>query len=130
MSITKIGLEGEKMARLVLKKMGCVNIFQADWLIKPDDKWFVVEVKRKERFSPPPFWGHGLDIRQVKQRMAFYRDTGVRCLFLVFDLTDGKTYWQWLDVLEQGDYFDTRNNVRVYPMDNLIALSNKYNVVV
>lgn len=114
MSINDIGKIGEKLARDVLKNWFHVDrIFQADWMIKKDGKWYVVEVKHKEMFKPPPFYGHGLDIRQVKTRMEFLQDTGIRCLFLVIDL-DGTVYWQWLDVLENTPHFDTKNNVRVY----------------
>lgn len=114
MSINDIGKVGEKLARDVLKDWFRVDrIFQADWMVKKDGNWYVVEVKHKEMFQPPPFYGHGLDIRQVKARMGFLEDTGIRCLFLVIDL-DGTVYWQWLDVLETTPYFDTRNGVRVY----------------
>ena len=117
LSITEIGIEGENLARLTLKNWGCDNIFQADWLVQKNGQWYVVEVKRKERYIPPPFEGHGLDIRQVKARLQFYQDTGIRCLFLVFDMTDGNTYWQWLDVLDNGEYYDTAHRIRIYPIE-------------
>ena len=127
MSITEIGREGEKLARLILKSLGCEDIFQADWIVKKQGKWYVVEVKRKERFMPPPFEGHGLDIRQVNARLRFYQDTNVRCLFIVFDLTDGNTYWQWLDVLDKGEHYDTKRKVRIYPLTRLIRLIVNFN---
>lgn len=117
MSITLKGISGEKLAREILIEMGLDRIFQADWLIKKNSKWYVVEVKHKEMFKPPPFSGHGLDIRQVKIRQQFYKDVGIRCLFLVIDAETNDIYWQWLDVLEKTKYFDTRNNVRIYNIE-------------
>ena len=120
MSINEIGQEGEMLARSVLiDRFKVDGIFQADWLVNKNGKYYVVEVKHKDMFTPPPFYGHGLNIRQVKSRMMFYRDTGIRCLFLVID-TDGKIFWQWLDVLEQGERFDTKKGVRVYPIDGFV----------
>lgn len=125
MSINDIGKVGEKLARDVLKEWFRVDrIFQADWMIKKDGKWYVVEVKHKEMFKPPPFYGHGLDIRQVKARMEFWHDTDIRCLFLVIDL-DGTVYWQWLDVLEDTPHIDTRNKVRVYNIDYFKKLKQR-----
>ena len=87
--------------------------------MEKNGKYYVVEVKHKEAFEPPPFYGQGLDVRQVKARMKFYRCTGIRCLFLVIDM-QGRVYWQWLDVLEQGEHFDTKKGVRVYPIDGFV----------
>ena len=116
MSINDIGKEGELLARhVLLDKFGVDGIFQADWIIQRDGKYYVVEVKHKERFKAPPFDGHGLDVQQVKWRMKFFRDLGVRCLFLVIEM-DGTIYWQWLDVLEQKRWFDTRKGIRVYDL--------------
>lgn len=118
MSITLQGIDGEKLAREILIEMGLDRIFQADWMIKKDGQWYVVEVKHKAMFTPPPFFGHGLDIRQVKARQEFYKDTGIRCFFLVVDAETEKIYYQWLDILEGTKYFDTRNNVRIYNIEN------------
>lgn len=60
MSITEIGREGEVLARKILKSWNVDDIFQADWMIRKNGKWFVVEVKHKEMFKPPPFYGQGL----------------------------------------------------------------------
>jgi len=119
LSITEIGRDGEKRARKLLKNLGCINIFQADWLVQKHENgpWYVVEVKQKERYEPPPFEGHGLNIYQVQMRLKFQKETGIRCLFLVFDLTDDNVYWQWLDVLNNGEYYDTKNGIRVYPIN-------------
>jgi hypothetical protein len=116
MSINDVGKEGERLARLVLKEKFKVDgIFQADWIVEKDGRYYVVEVKHKEKFKAPPFDGHGLDIQQVDARMKFFRRLGVRCLFLVIDM-DNTIYWQWLDVLEQRRKFDTKNGIRVYDL--------------
>jgi hypothetical protein len=125
LSITDIGREGEILARQVLKnKFKCDKIFQADWLIEKNNKWYVIEVKRKERFVAPPFDGHGLNIYQAQNRLKFYEDTGIRCLFLVFDINDKCIYWQWLDILDEGIKHDTENRIRIYPLNNFVKLSN------
>ena len=117
MSINDIGKEGERLARMVLiDRFKVDGIFQADWIVEKNDTYYVVEVKHKEMFKAPPFDGHGLDIRQVKSRMKFFRKFNIRCLFLVIDMT-GKVFWQWLDVLEQGRKFDTRKGVRIYAIE-------------
>lgn len=117
MSINDIGKEGERLARKVLiDRFKVDGIFQADWIVEKNDSYYVVEVKHKEMFKAPPFDGHGLDVRQVRARMKFFRRFGIRCLFLVIDMT-GKVFWQWLDVLEQGRKFDTRKGVRIYAIE-------------
>ena len=117
MSINDIGKEGERLARTVLiDRFKVDGIFQADWIVEKNDTYYVVEVKHKEMFKAPPFDGHGLDIRQVKSRMKFFRKFNIRCLFLVIDMT-GKVFWQWLDVLERGRKFDTRKGVRIYAIE-------------
>lgn len=115
MSINDIGKEGERKARIVLKDVFHVdNIFQADWIIGVNDKWFLVEVKHKEMFTPPPFYGQGLQAYQADMRLKFQRETGIRCLFLVIDINTGEIFWEWLDNLQKTNYFETRNGIRIY----------------
>lgn len=125
MSLTTQGIEGEKKARLFLKQfVKADTIFQLDWLFKYKDKYYCLEVKNKELFIPPPFYGQGLDVRQVITRLQFYKDTGIRCLFIVFD-TDNKIYYQWLDVLENTKHFTTKNNIRIYNIEYFKKKINK-----
>ena len=125
MSINDIGKEGERMARIILKnKFKVDGIFQADWLVNKNGIDYVIEVKHKEMFAPPPFYGHGLDIRQVRARMDFYKRHNIRCLFLVIDM-DGTVYWQWLDTLEKTKYYDTKNRVRIYDIQEFYKLNDK-----
>ena len=124
MSINDIGKVGERIARNILKydfKVDC--LMQADWLCKKDGKWYCVEVKHKEPFEPPPFKGHGLESYQADMRIRLHNELGVRCLFLVIDM-DGTVYWQWLDLLEQTQYFTTRKGVRIYDIKHF-AIAGK-----
>lgn len=117
MSINELGRKGEELARLFLKDKGFA-LFQADWIGKKDGNYTVFEVKHKERFLSPPFDGHGLDVRQVTARLQFYKETGIRCCFVVFEPDSNEVLTQWLDVLEAGEKFTTKNNVRIYPIEN------------
>lgn len=117
------GEYGEEQARLYLKNKG-FNLIQLDWCGFKDGKLTVFEIKYKKRFTPPPFYGHGLDLRQVRSRKRLLEETGLRTFFMVLDKEDGHWYVQWLDVLEKKEYFDTRNGVRIYRLDNFIKMPN------
>lgn len=117
MSITNVGIKGEQKAREILKQNG-FNIFQADWIAKTKNNYCLIEVKHKEMFKKPPFDGHGLDLRQVFARMEFYKKTKIPTILLIINLPDDKVYWEYLHKLEEGEKFDTRNNVRIYPLIN------------
>lgn len=128
MSINDIGKEGERLARLILKDHFRVEkIFQADWLVKANGKWYVVEVKHKEMFSPPPFKGQGLNAYQSDMRLKFQADTGIRCLFLVIDI-DGTVYWQWMDELCKTEYFTTKNGIRVFDIRHFKRLPERIRI--
>jgi hypothetical protein len=123
MSITQIGIEGEQLARKIIQQyFGAKDIQQIDWLVHKNRIWYAVEVKHKEMFMPPPFEGQGLNISQIKRRTELYKETGIRCLLLVINKNTGKVYWQWLDILESTEYFDTRNGVRIYNIQNFKKL--------
>lgn len=122
MSINEQGQEGEKFARKVLMKYGFYKIFGADWIIKlHNGKYVVIEVKYKsEPFKAPPFDGHGLDLRQVQAREQFRKDTGIRSILLVIDKDSEKVYWNFIDQLEKGENFTTKNQIRIYPLTNFL----------
>jgi hypothetical protein len=123
MSLHLAGIEAEKKARLFLKKFGINNIQQLDWLVKLNDKYFIVEVKERELYSPPPFYGTGLDIRQLNLRLQVYNDLGIDTILIVFEKNTNNVYVQKISILEQGEYNDTKNKIRIYKIDNF----NKYN---
>lgn len=121
MNINELGKEGEQQARLLLKKRG-FWIGQSDWIGKKDNQWIRFEIKRKERFTPPPFEGHGLDRRQIEYAKEFQKDTGIHTTLLIYEVGSNKWFMRRLDELEKGEHFDTRNNVRIYKLSNFIEL--------
>ena len=108
------GIEGEKKARSFLRTKGIFNMQQIDWLIKKDGKYCIVEVKEKELYNPPPFFGTGLDIKQIKLRTQIYNDLNIDTILLVFIKNTSRIYYQYLSILERTDYFDTKNGIRIY----------------
>jgi len=116
-SITLEGIEAEKKARLLLKKRGW-QIQQLDWIGKKKNKWVVFEIKNRELFKPPPFLGTGLDKRQIFLRNELLKDLGLRTMLVVFIKDSDDIYFQYLDILEKGKYFDTKNKIRIYPIMN------------
>lgn len=130
MSITQIGIDGEKMARQIISQYIKPEIlFQADWLFKHKGNWILTEVKHKERFvgtrgQYTGFQGHGLDLRQVKARTKFYKETGIRCFFIVIEIPSNIVFCNWLDVLEDKDYITTKNQIRIYNIDNFTQIKN------
>lgn len=126
MSINDVGKEGERLARIILKNYFCVDdIFQADWIISKNNEWYVIEVKHKARFTAPPFDGHGLNAYQADMRLRFYKEKGIRCLLLVIDSETDEIFWGWLDVLEQGEKFTTKNGIRIYPITSYKTYKHK-----
>ena len=121
MIIEELGKEGEKQARLLLKKRG-FYIGQSDWIGRKDNQWFRFEVKRKERFIPPPFEGHGLDVRQVEYAMQFQADTKIPTILLIWELGTNKWFWRRIDFLEKGEKFTTRNNIKIYKLSNFLEV--------
>jgi len=106
------GIKGEQLARELLKKRG-YTIFEIDWIAEKNDNYLQVEVKHKEGFKPPPFYGHGMEVWKVKKRLDFEARFGIRAYFLIFD-TDSSIYGQFLNKLNKTKYFDTKNGIRIY----------------
>lgn len=119
MGITQEGIDGEQKLFAFLKEKN-VDFFQADAIGLNKDKYELYEVKHQERYTPPPFEGHGLPKWQVDARMQFQIKTGIRCVFIVFDKETQDIFYQYLDVLELGEYFDTKGAKprRIYPLTN------------
>ena len=121
MIVEELGKEGEKQARLLLKKRG-FYIGQSDWIGQRNNQWFRFEVKRKERFMPPPFEGHGLNIRQVEYAMQFQADTKIPTILMIWELGTNKWFWRRIDFLEKGEKFTTRNNIKIYKLSNFLEV--------
>src|SRR3990167_3719377 len=119
MGIIQEGIDAEQwfLKELNLKSMPC---FQADAVSFEKGRWILSEIKHQERFSPPPFEGHGLPLRQVKTRLLFQENTKLRIRLVIKEKNSENIFWQWLDVLESGEYFDTKGDRsrRVYPIKN------------
>ncbi len=112
-----LGKQAEQHARIKLQRDGWW-ITQIDWMGKKDGIWVWYEIKGKEEpFSPPPFEGHGLELYKVKMRAEFLEDTGIRSILMVQDLKNMCWFIQWLDLLEKGERFVTRNNLVIYPLE-------------
>lgn len=122
MDIYELGKEGEQKARLLLKKRG-FYIGQSDWIGKKNNQWNRFEIKRKERFNPPPFEGHGLDIRQVNYAIEFQKDTGIQTILLIYEIGTNKWFMRRIDELEKREKFDTKNNVRIYKLSNFYEIT-------
>lgn len=114
--IEQMGKDGEQMARIFLKKLG-YSLFEIDWFAMKGKNLLQVEVKHKERFKPPPFEGHGMETWKIKRRLDFEK-FGFKAFFMIFDLMDNHIYGQYLKKLEEGEHFDTRNGIRIYPLAN------------
>ena len=114
--ITEDGIKGEQKLFKWLKDKKR-TFFQPDAISFEDGGWIINECKNQEHFKAPPFDGHGLPPSQVEMRIWFWELTNIRCRFIIFEKGTNDIYWQWLDVLEKGEYFDTTTNVRrIYPL--------------
>jgi hypothetical protein len=117
-SITIDGITAEKLAREWLIKKKIFNLQQLDWICKYNNKYFIVEVKSRELYKPPPFLGTGLDIRQLKLRNQLFIDLKIDTLLLIFEKDTNNIYYEFLSKLEKTKYFDTKNKIRIYNIIN------------
>jgi hypothetical protein len=116
-SIEELGKEGEEKARIMLKKLGFL-LTKPDWIGEKEGKFIQFEIKMKSAaFTPPPFLGHGLDIYQINRRIALQEKHNLKCMVIIFEKDSPNIYYQWLDKLEEGKRFDTRNGIRIYPIE-------------
>lgn len=109
-------------ARLLLYDLGYKSLGQFDWVAKKDGKWTVFEVKEKRLYTPDhvfPHYGIGLNKTQLRQRLEYYKDTGLRTYLICFIKDTDDIYGAYLDELDtKGVYRDTPvQNIRVYPLE-------------
>lgn len=125
MGLNEEGIEGEQW---ILKRFRDKNIevFQPDAISLEANGYVLNEVKHQEPFKKPPFDGHGLPRWQINARMKFYKATKIRCRLVIKEKPSNKIYWQWLDVLEKGEFFDTKGAKprRIYNI-NLFKLADE-----
>lgn len=124
MGIQNIGIEGERWLLNKFRSKG-IHCFQPDAISREKGKYVLNEIKQQEKYIGPPFDGQGLPKWQIHARLEFWKRTGIRCRFLAIDTVENLLYVQWLDVLEQGDHYDTAGNKprRVYSVDSFLILS-------
>jgi hypothetical protein len=117
----------EYKALLLLRQAGYDRLQQIDFLCHKDGQWMVTEVKERELYQPGanfPHYGTGLDISQLWLREQLRQSLGLRTYLLVYEKGTDNIYGQFLDVLEkQGDYFDTRNHIRIYPITHFTQIT-------
>lgn len=118
---SELGKEGERKARLYLKKKG-FKIQQIDWLANRDGVWISVEVKNKELYKPPPFLGTGLNEHQANSRMKLWKEKGIRAYLFSRDCSTGICYGQWLDVLLDGPIHITKKHIIIFPIESFEVL--------
>lgn len=123
MGITQEGIDGEQKLFALLRQRG-FDFFQPDGIGLKDNKYYLFECKHQERFTSPPFDGHGLPRWQVQARLKFQSVTGVIAIFIVFDKKTNEVFTQSLTKLEAGKYFDTKGLKprRVYPLTSFVKL--------
>ena len=119
MGIQAEGIEAEQWLLREFIKKG-TKVFQPDVISLESNKWVVNEVKHQERFTPPPFEGHGLPRWQIETRMNFWKTTGIRIRLVIKEKGSDNVFWQWLDILESKEYCDTHGLKprRIYPLTN------------
>ena len=121
MGITQEGIDGEQKLFAFLKEKG-VKFFQADAIGLNKDKYELYEVKHQERFKAPPFDGHGLPRWQIDARLKFQQQTGIRCVFVVFDKETQEIFYGYLDRLNIGQHHDTHGLKprRIFPISSFM----------
>ncbi len=115
----------------LLRQAGFKTIQQLDWVAKNDaGEWVIFEVKNKEIFTPGknfPYYGIGLNKSQLWLRTQLLNDLGWRTYLINFVPRTDEVYGAYLDELEKGELYDTKNDIRIYPIDNFKALHNAPN---
>lgn len=122
MGITEEGIESEQWLLKRFRDKG-IEVFQPDAISLENGKYVLNEMKHQELFKKPPFDGHGLPRWQIKARMNFYIATKIRCRLVIMEKPSDKIYWQWLDLLEKGEFFDT-NGAKPRRIYNITSFKN------
>ena len=78
-----IGEAGEAEVSRILRSLGC-SVRRADRTVKlPNGEWSFLEVKNKEPFKPPPYYGQGIEIYEYEMYMEIFQRFGMRCVLVV-----------------------------------------------
>ncbi len=113
--------KAESKARDLIKQAGYSYPQELDWLaLSPSNDWLCVEVKFKSRlYHPPPFWGIGLDFKQLFLRRKILELLSIRCFLMVY--VKDLIYGQYLDVLEKGTQYKTEKDIVIFPLDSFLV---------
>jgi hypothetical protein len=117
----------EERALKLLRLAGHKCIQQLDWISLNDDIWTIFEVKERALYTPDksfPHDGSGLDLSQLWLRSQLFNKLGIRTYLMVFQKGTDNIYGQYLDALErEAGYIDTRNGIRIYPIEHFKVLT-------
>jgi len=108
------GIKGEQLARLFAKQFeeyDSYTFMQPDALYRKNGKWCMIEAKYKHLYvndgryftpkAPVKWVGTGLSFYQFKQRIRFQNETGIKCLYITFDMAEPIAYAQWISKLDE-----------------------------
>ena len=125
MGIQAEGIEAEQWLLNHFRNRN-IEVFQPDAISFEKGKYILNEIKHQEHYKKPPFNGHGLPIWQVNARLSFSISTGIRTRLIIKEKDKDIIYFQWLDVLECGESFDTKGikTRRIYPLTSFKKLTN------
>ena len=124
----KIGYQGEEIIRKFLASLE-YPYMQADLLFKGKESWLLAEIKRQSSFKSPPFDGHGLPEWQIKKRLLFQKETGIRAIFFVVDKETEIIYYNYFDELynDQKQRFNTNGKKPrvIFPLESFKILKTE-----
>lgn len=125
MGITEEGIKAERW--FLETAMLSVPVFQPDAITFEKGKYIINEVKHQSHYKTPPFDGHGLPPNQVSARMEFYFTTGIRCRLIVLEKDTNIVYYQWIDILENGESITTSGikSRKIYPLKSFFKTTRE-----
>ena len=115
-SLLTRGIKGEKEVCNLLRVLG-LPVSRNDGYIWLKGKLTFIEIKNHELFTPPPFWGQGLDKEQFDKYMKIYNENNIRTILFVRDF---KMDWLWnfLDKLEKDFFITKTGEIIIFPIVN------------
>lgn len=115
------GYLGEGIVRNYVKSKNIPHL-QVDLLTNPiSNKWELLEVKSVHKFTPEPFYGHGLSVWQKQWRLNLYNQKDIEPYLYVYDLDEKCIYYNslvTLDQLDSSSRFITKNNIEIFEISN------------
>ena len=121
-----VGFEGENKIRSIFEK-NHIHYLQADMLAEINGKWHIIEVKHQDKFTPPPFYGHGLPRWQVDARLDLENKTGIIALLFIVDKETNIIYWQYMNKLMKGKFYQTNGTKPriIFPIESYNILDSE-----